>query len=149
MPAANIAALRYVKFLPEEDLPTFWGDDERELLAGTTIKPAVEAKLKNLEKEFQNLRSVTENVPWCARTWWAEENELLAFDDWLQVDAMYRSRALEYPGIGEAMVPCIDLCNHAAGDATAALYETNSRGDAVLLLRDGKSLNAGNEVTIT
>jgi hypothetical protein len=67
----------------------------------------------------------------------------------MQVDAMYRSRALEFPGIGDAMVPCIDTCNHASDYATAALYETDANGNAVLLLRDGKNLKKGDEVTIT
>lgn len=62
---------------------------------------------------------------------------------------MYRSRALEYPGIGDAMVPCIDMANHAAGDNTAALYETDDQGNAVLLLRDGFDVKKGSEITIT
>lgn len=62
---------------------------------------------------------------------------------------MYRSRALEFPGIGDAMVPCVDMANHAAGTNTKALYETDSAGNAVLLLRDGVSVAKGEEVTIT
>jgi hypothetical protein len=146
---SDIAPIRYIKFLPQEELPTFWNDDERELLAGTTLKPAVDAKLKSLQKEYDRLRSLTEKVPWCAKIWWDEDSGLLTFDDFAQVDAMYRSRALEYPGIGEAMVPCLDMANHTAGQATAAVYETDNRGDAILLLRDGKVLDAGSEVTIT
>lgn len=65
------------------------------------------------------------------------------------VDAMYRSRALEFPGVGDAMVPCIDMDNHASGDAAAALYEADDDGNALLLLREGKSINQGGEVTIT
>lgn len=61
---------------------------------------------------------------------------------------MYRSRALEYPGIGDCMVPCIDMANHAAGDYTAALYETDGSGNAILLMRDDVSIEAGGEVTI-
>ncbi|KAK0310553.1 hypothetical protein LTR01_003706 [Friedmanniomyces endolithicus] len=71
------------------------------------------------------------------------------FDDWLQVDAMYRSRALDFPGIGHCMVPCIDLANHAAGAATTAIYEKDGDGNAILLLPDGKSVAKGDEVTIT
>ncbi|KAK3716010.1 hypothetical protein LTR37_006740 [Vermiconidia calcicola] len=62
---------------------------------------------------------------------------------------MYRSRALDLPGIGYCMVPCVDLANHAAGDATVANYEKDTDGDAVLLLREGKRVDEGAEVTIT
>lgn len=67
----------------------------------------------------------------------------------MRADAMYRSRALEFPGVGDAMVPCIDMANHASGDATAALYETDEDGNAILLLRDGKVINNGGEISIT
>jgi hypothetical protein len=62
---------------------------------------------------------------------------------------MYRSRALEFPGIGDSMVPCIDMANHAAGEATAALYETDGQGNGILLLRDGINVKKDEEVTIT
>ncbi|KAK7719495.1 hypothetical protein SLS57_005694 [Botryosphaeria dothidea] len=139
----------YVKFLPEELLPTFWTETERQLLIGTTLKPAIEAKIKSLNKEFEQLRSTTKHIKWCEEVWWDEEDGRLSFDDWLQVDSMYRSRALEFPGIGDSMVPCVDMANHASGDATAALYETDSDGNAALLLREGKELKKGDEVTIT
>jgi len=73
----------------------------------------------------------------------------ITFDDWMQVDAMYRSRALEFPGVGDAMVPCVDMANHASGDATAALYETDEDGNGLLLLREGKNIQKGGEITIT
>ncbi|KAF4538639.1 Set domain-containing protein [Lasiodiplodia theobromae] len=139
----------YIKFLPEELLPTFWTEAERDLLTGTSLKPAIEAKIKSLTKEFDQLRSATEHIKWCAELLWDEEDGIISFDDWLQVDAMYRSRALEFPGIGDSMVPCVDMANHASGDATVALYETDSDGNAALLLRDGKELKKGDEITIT
>jgi hypothetical protein len=74
---------------------------------------------------------------------------MLTFDDWMCVDAMYRSRALEFPGTGDCMVPCVDMANHASGDATAALYETDGDGNGLLLLREGKHVEPGEEVTIT
>ena len=60
-----------------------------------------------------------------------------------------RSRALEFPGVGHAMVPCIDMANHASGEATAALYEADKDGNGLLLLRDGRNIASGGEVTIT
>ena len=47
------------------------------------------------------------------------------------------------------MVPCIDMANHASGDSTSALYETDSDGNAILVLREGKELAPNDEVTIT
>lgn len=62
---------------------------------------------------------------------------------------MYRSRALEFPGAGDCMMPCVDMANHASGDATAALYETDENGNGLLLLREGKKIPAGGEISIT
>lgn len=62
---------------------------------------------------------------------------------------MYRSRALDFPDVGHCMVPCIDLANHAAGQDTVAIYEKSPDGDAVLILRDGKRVSDGGEITIT
>lgn len=135
--------------MPDELLPTFWTEEERELLAGTTLEPAVRAKLNSLLREFEMVRAATEKIPWCAKYWWDEDTGLVTFDDWLRLDAMYRSRALEFPGVGDAMVPGIDMANHASGEATAALYETDESGNGVLLLRDNKEIPPGGEVTIT
>lgn len=49
----------------------------------------------------------------------------------------------------QGMMPCVDMANHASGHATAALYETDDDGNGLLLLRDGKQLSQGGEVTIT
>jgi hypothetical protein len=140
-------ACSYIKFLPEELLPTFWTEEEQGLLIGTSLKPAVSAKLKSLSREFTLFQEATQKLDWCKKHWW--DSGLVTFDDWKQLDAMYRSRALEFPGIGDAMVPCIDMANHASGDATVALYESDDQGNAVLLLRQGKTLREGEEVTIT
>jgi hypothetical protein len=47
------------------------------------------------------------------------------------------------------MVPCLDMANHASGDATAAFYETDDDGNAILVLRHGKEILHGGEITIT
>ncbi|KAH0171112.1 SET domain-containing protein, partial [Aureobasidium melanogenum] len=139
----------YVKYLPMEMLPTFWSPAECDLLTGTTLGPALNAKLKSLNREFEQLRNATSNIPWCAEQWWDEVDGIIEFDDWLQVDAFYRSRALEYPGVGDCMVPCIDMANHSSGTGTAAIYEVDNQGNAVLLLRDGKNIQQDGEITIT
>ncbi|CRG89588.1 Trichodiene oxygenase [Talaromyces islandicus] len=140
----------YIKFLPREiPLPTLWMEDEAALLYGTSLRDAVEQKHTALESEFERLRTATESVPWCNREWWDVETGNLGFEDWKIVDAMYRSRALDLPGTGHAMVPCVDMANHASGEDTIALYETDTDGNAVLQLRWDKKLHEGDEVTIT
>ncbi|KAH7385898.1 hypothetical protein BKA66DRAFT_440560 [Pyrenochaeta sp. MPI-SDFR-AT-0127] len=139
----------YIKFLPDELLPIFWGEDEQELLTGTTLAPAVRAKLNSLLREFEMIRTATESINWCAKYWWDEDTGMVTFDDWMRVDAMYRSRALEFPGAGDCMMPCVDMANHASGHATAALYETDDNGNGLLLLREGKQISQGGEITIT
>jgi hypothetical protein len=139
----------YIKFLPDELLPTFWSEEEQELLEGTTLKPAVRAKLSSLLREYEAVRTATESIDWCAKYWWDEDNGMVNFEDWMRIDAMYRSRALEFPGAGDCMMPCIDMANHASGEATAALYETDEDGNGLLLLREGKTVVEGDEITIT
>jgi hypothetical protein len=140
----------YVAFLPEDfSLPTFYSEEERELLQGTSLADAVDQKLRSLENEFDLLRTSTQEISWCKKYWWDDETGHLTIDDWKQVDAMFRSRALELPGTGHAMVPCVDMANHTSGDETVAVYETDEHRNAVLQLRQGKTLKRGEEITIT
>ena len=106
-------------------------------------------KISTLEAEFDRLRVATQSIAWCEREWWDEETGRLTLEDWKIVDAMYRSRALDLPGSGHVMVPCVDMANHASGEETVALYETDEERNAVLQLRWGKTLRQGEEVTIT
>ncbi|KAL8852492.1 MAG: hypothetical protein Q9221_002616 [Calogaya cf. arnoldii] len=141
---------QYVRFVaPEESLPTFWSEDERALTTGTSLEAALDSKLRSLEREFVHLQDSTSSIGWCQRRWWNAGADGLTFDDWKGVDSMYRSRALDLPGTGHAMVPYIDMANHASGDATVALYDTDADGNAVLVLREGRTLNVDDEVTIT
>ena len=140
----------YVKFLPTRiPIPTFWNDQERLLLTGTSLEAALESKLKSLDREFTLIREKTISIDWCRQHWWDVETAVLMFADWRRVDALFRSRAVDLPGTGHAMVPCIDMANHASGNDTTSLYDTDSNGDAILTLRDGQSLTADSEVTIT
>ncbi|MCJ1311775.1 hypothetical protein MMC25_005448 [Agyrium rufum] len=139
----------YVRLLPSTfTLPTFWTEAERELFEGTSLKAAVSAKLDSLNRENERLQDAVATLKWGHR-WIGAEKAVLTFDDWRTVDAMYRSRALDLPGTGHAMVPYLDMANHASDDSTTALYETDSEGNAVLLLRDGKLPDVGDEITIT
>lgn len=141
---------QYLNFLPSEiPLPTFWNAAERALLTGTSLEAALDAKLKSLDREFTLFRESTSSVDWCQDVWWAGETGNLIFEDWKYVDALYRSRALDLRGTGHSMVPCIDMANHSAGESTSALYDTDSNGNATLVLCDGKSMKDGEEVKIT
>jgi hypothetical protein len=88
----------YVKTLPCEMLPTFWSAEELRLLAGTTLAPAVSSKMNRLRKEYDQLCSMIANTKWFRLV-----QMHLDFDDWMQVDAMFRSRALEFHG--SCMIP--------------------------------------------
>ena len=120
------------------------------MLKGTTLKAAVDAKLKSLNSEFETLVDALKSLSWGKALLGSVDGpQILTLEDWKVVDAMYRSRALDLPGTGHAMVPYIDMANHASGDETMALYETDKDGDAILVLRNGKQLKRGHEVTIT
>ncbi|KAL5365279.1 hypothetical protein BJX96DRAFT_179694 [Aspergillus floccosus] len=139
----------YIKYMPPSVLlPTLYYHEEVELLEGTSLRPAVEAKKNYLEKEFEHLRQSTENIPWCEERWWGESGKL-DIDDWKYVDALYRSRVVDLPRSGHAMVPCVDMANHASDDTVKALYEEDAEGNALLQLREGQLLHPGDEVTIS
>lgn len=140
----------YVKFLPKTiPLPTFYREEERELLSGTSLASALEHKLASLEKEFNQLREVTSGVPWCQSVWWDEERGILTLDDWKLADALYRSRALELPcGVGDSMVPVVDMANHASDNRSNARFEVDDNGNALLVVRDDKDIAADEEITI-
>ncbi|KAJ5937766.1 hypothetical protein N7454_004108 [Penicillium verhagenii] len=124
----------YIKFLPSSfSLPTFWSEEERELLRGTSLEAAVDAKWNSLQKNSN----------------FSTRPRKMSLGDWRYVDAAYRSRMLDLPGSGHSMVPCVDMVNHMAGTAVTALYDADSEGNAVLKLRPGKTLHTGEEVTIS
>ena len=140
----------YIKFMPSSiPLPTFYTDEEVELLRGTSLQTALAAKLSALEDELAHLQQSTENVPWCRKYWWDEEKGCVTLDDWKYVDAVFRSRMVDLPGHGTSMVPCIDMANHASEDAVKAFYEKDVEGNAVLQMRPGRGLSTGEEVTIS
>ncbi|CAK7267772.1 hypothetical protein SEPCBS57363_002760 [Sporothrix epigloea] len=144
----------YVRFLPADvPLPTMWTDAELHLLQGTSLESAVRAKLLALEREFGQLRERSSAIPfWDAALW--NRKSPLQLQDWILVDAWYRSRCLELPQLGASMVPCIDMANHSC--TPNAYYEDRTavpagRADAgvVLLLRPGQHVAALDEITIS
>ncbi|PQE25604.1 set domain-containing protein [Rutstroemia sp. NJR-2017a BBW] len=136
----------YVRLLPEYvPIPTMWSEEERLLLAGTSLESAVQAKMAALVREFEELREKTSEIPWCNKCWW--DNDSLTLSDWIRLDAWFRSRSLELPTSGEVMVPCLDMANHSS--APNGYYEQTSSGDISLLLRPNMQLQQGTEITIS
>ncbi|KAK5453590.1 hypothetical protein LTS15_006776 [Exophiala xenobiotica] len=141
----------YVKFLPKDiALPTFYTPDERDLLIGTSLAEALDQKLVSLEREFDSLKAATETIPWCQQAWWDDITGCLDIGDWKLADAMYRSRALDLPrGASVGMVAVVDMANHASDDRYNARFEVDEdAGTVLLVVRDERSIQAGEEVTI-
>lgn len=136
----------YVKFLPEDVLlPTQWSTDERKLLDGTSLRPALGAKLSSLMSEFDFVFDKSCNLPFWNSVLW--ETEPRRVQDWIMLDAWYRSRCVELPVSGVSMVPYLDMVNHSS--MPTAYYDEHDRDDVVLLLRPGVSLAKGEEITIS
>jgi hypothetical protein len=164
----------YLKFLSIPPLPTLYSEAELALFAGTTLVPATEAKVEKLRSEFESLRRKTQQIPWLGPIWWEysssvafDEHEfsdanatdddddgdghvsdMIQFDDWLVLDALYRSRGLEWPGEGEAMAPGIDMANHSipANVEYEVLPET---GEGTLIVKGGISPRDGEELNLS
>ncbi|KAI1154591.1 hypothetical protein F4825DRAFT_162567 [Nemania diffusa] len=142
---AATAWTQYFKLLPTQiPVPTMWSESELSLLRGTSLEPAVSAKLVALEREFNRIRDATTDL----QRW----NEIICIDeavslkDWILLDAIYRSRSLALPKSGESMVPCLDLVNHSS--PATAYFEENAEDEVVLLLKKGADLREEDELTI-
>ncbi|KAH8699809.1 hypothetical protein BGZ61DRAFT_237620 [Ilyonectria robusta] len=136
----------YVKFLPRFiPIPTMWAEDERALLQGTSLEAALEAKLSTLTREFDDLREKSSALAFWNSLFW--EKDTATRQDWILADAWYRSRCLELPRAGDAMVPALDMVNHS--HRPTAYYEEDDQDGVVLILRPGVEVTGGEEVTIT
>lgn len=136
----------YLRFLPEDVLvPTQWSTDERKLLDGTSLEAAVAAKLSALTSEFDFVFDKSCNMPFWYSVLW--ETEPRRVQDWIMLDAWYRSRCLELPRSGVSMVPYLDMVNHSR--EPTAYYDEDSKDNVVLLLRPGISVRKGEEITIS
>ncbi|KAF3013997.1 hypothetical protein E8E14_008977 [Neopestalotiopsis sp. 37M] len=142
----------YFDVLPSSiPVPTMWAIDQLVYLLGTSLEDAVPAKLQALEREFDHVLTETEKFPF-----WREflhDKETIKTEDWVYLDALYRSRSLELPKSGESMVPILDMVNHSA-NANAYFDETED-GEVKLLVRRGHTIKAptlgtgsGEEITI-
>ena len=115
-------------------------------LSLTYLQTAVNAKMAAMLREFERLREQTTAIPWCQKCWWEEES--LELTDWLLVDAWYRSRCLELPNVGEAMIPCVDMVNHSS--EPNSYYEQTPNNGVALVLRPDLRLDVpASEITIS
>src|ERR1700753_3419387 len=166
--------IRYLSFLPIPNLPTLYSETELSLFDGTTLIPAVRSKIRKLQAEFGSLRKSTKDLDWLRQIWWdsttpppqleailaqlgvtKEENQdedsssdcLIQLDDWLLLDAMFRSRAMEWPGEGDAMVPAVDFANHTV--PANAEYKVTSEGHGEIRINASMTINQNEEVLIS
>ncbi|TWU72208.1 hypothetical protein ED733_002709 [Metarhizium rileyi] len=136
----------YIRFLPRPvSVPTMWTEQERMLLKGTSLETALEAKRLSLGKEFDTLREKSEVLPFWNEFLWGSGGVCL--DDWVLADAWYRSRCLELPRSGTAMVPGLDMVNHSAEAST--YYDEDNNDNVVLHIRPACQVLGGDEVTIS
>ncbi|CAG7560561.1 unnamed protein product [Fusarium equiseti] len=136
----------YLKFLPRDvPVPTMWSEVERALLQGTSLEAALEAKLSSLIKEFDELKEKSSELAFWNSLFW--EKNTVTIQDWILVDAWYRSRCLELPRAGHAMVPGLDMANHSR--RPIAYYDQDEKDDVVLLVRPGTEVLVGEEVNIS
>jgi hypothetical protein len=136
----------YLRFLPVDVLvPTQWSTDERKLLDGTSLKAAVHAKLSALTSEFDLVFDKSCNMPFWYGVLW--ENEPRRVQDWIMLDAWYRSRCLELPLSEVSMVPYLDMANHSR--EPTAYYDEDIKDDVVLMMRPGMRVVKGEEITIS
>ncbi len=98
-----------------------------------------------MDHEFGHLREKSSDLPFWNDLLWQQDEA--SVQDWALADAWYRSRSLELPTGGDAMVPCIDMANHS--NQPDAYYDEDSDGDVEILLRPGFSVASGDEVTIS
>jgi len=108
------------------------------------MQTAVNGKMLALEREFDRIREISSDIPcWQAMFW---DNMTVNLRTWFVIDAWYRSRSLELPKSGEALVPCLDMVNHS-GKPNAYFEETEN--EVVLRLGNGCLVSEGDEVTIS
>ena len=145
---AATAFSEYIKFVADErSLPTFWTDEERQCLWATSLQKHVAAKLRSLEREYETFCQASKDISWRDQ-WWGKSG-CMTFNDWKIVDAMWRSRAMDFDEYGLCLVPIMDMSNHAMENAANAMYWIEGLNNEAHLYLDGKDqVTPGEEVTI-
>ncbi|KAF3762883.1 SET domain-containing protein [Cryphonectria parasitica EP155] len=137
----------YIKILDDHvPVPILWIEEERALLRGTSLEPALNAKMLALAREFDEIREKSSDIERWRNAFW-DNNNPIQLVDWYRLDAWYRSRVLELPRSGPSMVPCIDMANHST--EANAYYEETPQDEVVLLLRPGSQVDSKDEITIS
>lgn len=108
-----------------------------------TTQAALSAKLSALSREFNQISEQVSDIPFWRDLFW----DTVTVEDWILADAWYRSRCLELPRAGHAMVPGLDMANHS--QTHSAYYDESSDGDVVLLPSSGSRVLSGGEITIS
>lgn len=98
-----------------------------------------------LVTEFDTIRATSSQIPCWNELLWNDMTVTLL--DWMQLEALYRSRCLELPRSGVSMIPCIDMVNHSTNPT--AYYDENDKDEVILVARPGVNLDEGQEVTIS
>lgn len=98
-----------------------------------------------LANEFDQLREDSSKLQFWYTLFW--EHGTTGLEDWALVDAWYRSRCLELPHTGVAMVPGLDMANHSP--SPTAYYEEDGKGDVALLMRQDRGVSCGDEISIS
>ena len=144
----STAFSEYVKFVADErNLPTFWTEQERKCLWSTTLDQHVDAKLRALEKEYSDFCEASKHISW-SKEWWGDVG-CLNIEDWKVVDAMYRSRAMDFDSYGLCLVPIMDMANHGIEEVSNAMYSIEGENKEARLYLDGKdSVDSGDEIKI-
>ncbi len=106
---------------------------------------ALGAKLTALNNEFDQLKEVSSGMPFWNKLFW--ERESATITDWILVDAWYRSRCLELPHTGNAMVPALDMINHSG--TPTAYYEQDPEGTVALHIRSASAVRDTEEICIS
>ncbi|GFP56274.1 SET domain-containing protein 8 [Trichoderma asperellum] len=115
----------------------------RQLLEVAGHQSSVNAKLSVLSREYDELSEKASALPF----WSDLLGEAGMMEDWILADALYRSRCLELPHAGHAMVPGLDMANHSPN--YLARYDETPDGDVVLLPSSESGVSSGEEITIS
>lgn len=94
---------------------------------------AIVSKKGALAREFHAFQRLTSSLAWCRQYLWnPSSSSSFTLSNWIQIDAWYRSRVLELPGLGVCLIPYLDMVNHS-DDGANAYYNLTDDGDVVLL----------------
>ena len=131
----------YVQYIQTEtSLPTFWSGEDTDHFWGTSLERHHAAKMRSLATEFEQFKASCKDLHWAEIWLGGEERGCLTFQDWLTVDAMWRSRAMDLSGEAgddcrECLVPVMDMANHTPDGIAAYELAVDGNGKKCAELR--------------